>query len=288
MMFFRKMVKVSSYKSILSIIFEWIFIFFCFFLYHKVQSVFLLIFLIPLIATRMYAMYSLLHDGLHYLVHPNKKLNDFVSTYFLAYPLFVSFQSFRKVHLSHHKHLKTERDPESLLLNYAEFNFPMTKIRLAKIILLDLLGINFLRYKIKRLVKANQNWIASNLSIFIFHFLVVSFAYFNGFVTQYFLLWIVPYITVYQVLNRIRLYSEHLNIETNNLYSTRTLKLGFFQKFFLAPYNLGFHTEHHLYPGVPNYNLEELHNYIQINHQTSISFEVETDYFNLLKHMTKK
>lgn len=236
----------------------------------------------------MYAMYSLLHEGLHYLVHPNKKINDFVSTYFLAYPLFVSLESFRKVHLSHHKHLKTENDPESLLLNYTEFHFPMSKIRLAKIILLDLLGVNYLRYKIQRLFKADQSWIVLNLGTWLFHILILFTAYYNGFIMYYLYLWIVPYITVYQVLNRIRLYSEHLNIEINNSYSTRTLKLGFFQKFFLAPYNLGFHTEHHLYPGVPFYNLEELHTYIQTNHKTSTVFEVETNYFNLLKYMIKK
>ena len=30
-------------------------------------------------------------------------------------------------------------------------------------------------------------------------------------------------------------------------------------RFFLQPHHVGYHVEHHLYPGVPHYNLQKLH-----------------------------
>ena len=43
------------------------------------------------------------------------------------------------------------------------------------------------------------------------------------------------------------------------LRSTRTVKTNFLECFLIAPHNVGYHIEHHLYPGVPYYNLPKLH-----------------------------
>ena len=71
------------------------------------------------------------------------------------------------------------------------------------------------------------------------------------------MLWIIPYITIYQALNRFRLYFEHQNLEGREL-KTRSMSFGALLDFFVCPHNLGYHTEHHLYPKVPFYNLKAL------------------------------
>jgi len=43
------------------------------------------------------------------------------------------------------------------------------------------------------------------------------------------------------------------------LTSTRTVKVNWLEQFFIAPHNVGYHLEHHLYPGVPFYHLPKLH-----------------------------
>ena len=43
------------------------------------------------------------------------------------------------------------------------------------------------------------------------------------------------------------------------LSSTRSVKANLLERFFIAPHQVGYHLEHHLYPGVPFYNLPKLH-----------------------------
>ena len=59
----------------------------------------------------------------------------------------------------------------------------------------------------------------------------------------------------------IRSVAEHFGglSYDNLLSSTRTVRTPFIEKFFIAPHNVGYHLEHHLYPGVPYYNLPKLH-----------------------------
>lgn len=286
--FFKQITKVSVFKSLSAIILEWILIISCFLIYIKIKNSLLLFILIPFMATRMYALYSLLHEGVHYLIYPNKKVNDFITKGLLSYPLFVDLVSFRKNHLSHHKFLKTEDDPESLLLNYEEFNFPLQKQILLKILLLDLIGFNFIRYKFIKFKRNRNISIYTSIGPLLFHIVLIGILYYNNLLFYYFLLWIIPYTTFFQVLNRMRLYTEHSNFYDNKLNQYRSLKLNSFQKFFLAPYNLGYHAEHHLFPKVPFYYLPVLHDYLDKSNTKQLKMEVETNYFNLFKYILKK
>jgi fatty acid desaturase len=41
--------------------------------------------------------------------------------------------------------------------------------------------------------------------------------------------------------------------------STRTVNPYFWERWFFGPHNINYHLEHHLFPGVPFYNLPKLH-----------------------------
>jgi fatty acid desaturase len=245
---------------------EWLMIIGAFVLYLWVESIWLLLILIPFIGTRMYALYSLLHDGTHYLLANNKQINDWIAKLFLAWPLFISLETMRASHFQHHRFMQTEKDPEVQHLQYEEFKFPMTKQKFFGIMLKDLSGYHFLKYKYLSVGKwsweeIKKNIVHINRYSILFYLMLASVITFLELWIAFIILWIIPFCTVYIALNRLRAYTEHFNIPDNQ-FNTRSMVLGKVQKFFFCPYNLGFHTEHHLFPNIPNYNLEKLHLYL--------------------------
>ena len=73
--------------------------------------------------------------------------------------------------------------------------------------------------------------------------------------------WIVPYLSTFFMFQYIRSVAEHYGELSYDhlLSSTRSVKPNLIERFFIAPHQVGFHLEHHLYPGVPFYNLPKLH-----------------------------
>lgn len=59
----------------------------------------------------------------------------------------------------------------------------------------------------------------------------------------------------------IRSVAEHFGelAYEDELSSSRTVQPNWLEKILIAPHQEGYHLEHHLYPGVPFYNLPKLH-----------------------------
>jgi fatty acid desaturase len=76
--------------------------------------------------------------------------------------------------------------------------------------------------------------------------------------------WIVPLMTWLKVALRLRTIGEHYGIEYDHmLRQTRTTYPSLIERLLIAPKNIGYHLDHHLYPSVPFYNLPELHRELQ-------------------------
>ena len=97
------------------------------------------------------------------------------------------------------------------------------------------------------------------ISFYIVLFTVLTVA---GLWKYYLLFWIVPYLSTFFMFQYIRSVAEHFGelAYDHLLTSTRSVKATLIEQFFLAPHNVGYHLEHHLYPGVPFYHLPKLHN----------------------------
>ena len=291
----RRLSNLNPYKSLLVLFVEWLLIIsaIVLHLYFSNPAIYLIAWII--IGTRMYALYSLLHDGLHYLLFPNRKVNDIICKVFLAWPLFISFATMRNNHLAHHKFLKTPADPEAVHLNYSEFKFPQPKRELALTFFKDICGINFIFYKAKKIRSfiGGQKQLSTNgipagrhenqIYPVIYYSVILFSVFYLGWVNDFILYWLVPYITLYQVLNRVRLSAEHFNLGSEDKFLTRTMKLSKLESFLMSPHNLGYHTEHHLYPSVPFYHLTELHQKLMVDDEYRRNISIQTSYINLLK-----
>lgn len=234
------------------------------------------------IGNRQYAAYSLLHDGIHFLLHPDRRKNEFMARWLLAVPLGIPLKKMRKNHLNHHRHLGHDSDPETLHLSYPEFRFPMSLWSFMKITLLDLSGLNWMRYRLKA---SFQNFKAGDYKLFftgvlpfIISALLISFP--AG--IYFFFLWVFPLISVFQWLSRIRLSTEHFLLADHNSFGTRTMKTGKMESILFSPGNLGYHTEHHLFPQVPAHRLPELHRLLMKENAYRKGLEVCSSYSALI------
>ncbi|MCE7925518.1 MAG: hypothetical protein DYG98_20895 [Haliscomenobacteraceae bacterium CHB4] len=102
---------------------------------------------------------------------------------------------------------------------------------------------------------------SNNIPRILFYALLVAVLTAGGWWYYYLLFWIVPYLSAFFMFQYIRSVAEHFGDlgYDHLLTSTRSVRPTLVERFFLAPHQVGYHLEHHLYPGVPFYHLPSLH-----------------------------
>ena len=216
----------------------------------------------------MHALAILMHDATHYRFLKNRKWNDIITNVTTMYPLFTSLEQYRQNHLRHHKHLNTEHDPDWVSkLGVEAFQFPKTKKEFLWIVFSYLTlyrGVRDAIWFLKRFSapQKKQPAQAGNKALRL-AFYIVLFTVLTVFgLWKYFALyWVAPYLSTFFMFQYVRSVAEHFGeLEHDHaLTSSRTVKANALERFFFAPHNVGYHLEHHLYPGVPFYNLPALH-----------------------------
>jgi len=74
-------------------------------------------------------------------------------------------------------------------------------------------------------------------------------------------LWLLPYLTVWRVINRLRSIAEHggLRESDDRRETTHSVRQHFPARFALVPYNIGWHLAHHVDSGIPFRHLPRFH-----------------------------
>lgn len=287
----KELSLLTPWKSLLAIAMQWLLIVSAIALHRLFPTVLVYIPVWLIISGSLYGMYSLLHDAIHYSITRNKRLNDLIGQVFLGFPLWIPLPEMRQAHLDHHRYLQTEKDPEFKHLQYKEFQFPKSRMEWVMIFLGDLSGINFAYYKMQKLLAMLRRPSALKLSdlwpLLLVLVLAASALYLHCW-KALLLYWLIPYATLYQLLNRIRLSTEHFHIDGDNPYKTRSVLPRAPFKWLLAPYNLGYHLDHHLYPSVPFYQLPRLHRLLmEHNAEFRAHALVEPGYLSVYKHFIR-
>ena len=73
--------------------------------------------------------------------------------------------------------------------------------------------------------------------------------------------WLLPYLTVWRVINRLRSIAEHggLRRSADRRETTHSVRQHLASRFLLVPYRIGWHLAHHVDSGIPFRNLPALH-----------------------------
>jgi len=208
----------------------------------------------------MYARFAILmHEAAHKLLFTNKRVNDWVGTWLVAYPTWTPIGLYRRGHFAHHKEEFGPNEPDLAFYGGYRCDHRTLTRRLVR----DAVGIsgwkNFtplfrsLKYSAYR--RTSLSIIAVQLVLW-----AVLWAA-TGRWWIYPLLWWLPWMTQWRVINRLRAIAEHGGLEagTDRRVTTHNVRQRWVARFWFVPYNTGWHLAHHVDMGVPWRNLPRYH-----------------------------
>ena len=229
-----------------------------------------------LIGTLQYHLNVLGHDGLHYLLSNSRPINDALCRWLLHGPHGAPLGAMRRNHLNHHTQFGGEADLDRQYYDTRRFASAAAFRRwlggalvggMTLPIILKLLDRGSgsgaaaaaktavpLAQKGRALdlvsVVVSQAWIAAACWLI------------TGWWFAYALLWLLPMLTVMVGLNSLRSCLEHAQPASGEpgLHSFISNPI---ERFFLSPFNMNVHAEHHLVPAVPWHHLPALRRFLQ-------------------------
>jgi fatty acid desaturase len=220
-----------------------------------------------IVATRQNVLGLLVHEQAHHLGFVSRWGDLFVNLT-AAYPLIVlRVGDYAQVHLMHHKHFFRENDPDFRRKSGEDWTFPMKRWRLLRLFARDLLGLNFGRtFKGKKMQggkatpfrrkMAIPGWVHGAYLAGVVGVLVATGAW-----TLALLYWVLPLLTVFQVIVRWGALCEHkYNLRDAALEdATPVITLSWWEKLLLPNLNFHLHLYHHYFANVSFSNLPKLH-----------------------------
>jgi fatty acid desaturase len=271
----------SDARGFFAIASTWAIIAASFALLARFPNPFVFVLVVIVLGGRQLALAILTHEAAHRSLFATRALNDVLTDWLCARPIWNDVARYREHHIRHHAHTNTERDPDASLSH----PFPTTRVSLARKLLRDLafvsglrrilglvlMDIGVLEYTVAADVKSRprngRTWvdyaregirnmsgmIVTNVALFL-----VLFALGVGWV---YVAWVVAYLTTFSLFVRIRSLAEHACTEqTEDIFmNTRTTRAGFLARMTVAPVHVNYHIEHHALVSVPYYRLPALH-----------------------------
>ena len=212
----------------------------------------------------MHARFAILmHESAHRLLFTNKRINDVVGTWLIAYPAMVPIALYRRSHFAHHREEFGPEEPDIAFYS----GYPCEPADLRRRLIRDAIGVS--GYKnFKALVgaafKAPSRKVASSI-------LLVQAALFGlfwlgtGAWWSYLVFWWLPWMTQWRVLNRLRAIAEHggMSKSDDRRLTTHNVRQHWLARFWFVPYNTGWHLAHHVDMGIPWHNLPAYHRELQ-------------------------
>jgi fatty acid desaturase len=271
--------EISTSKTLLYLLADYLLLSLCFFAVNYFDSTWVYLIAFIIIARTQLALAILMHDASHRRLSESRSTNDFIGQFLVAAPLFFSMFSYQKYHLKHHRIPMETDDPDISLTG----GYPIAKQSFLRKIFRDISGVSYFKfigyfiYRARRNQNSNTKKSSEHsrlesyqrativFSIVLANLFIFMIFYFLGNPSFYLLFWFLPMVTLLQLLLRVRGITEHagyLPVKSNNLadqaHLSRTI-VNPIQTFFFAPHNVHYHIEHHVYPGIPHYNLAKVH-----------------------------
>jgi fatty acid desaturase len=201
----------------------------------------------------------LTHEAAHRLLFSSRRANDLVGTWLLAAPALMPLELYRRSHMAHHRDEFGPDEPD--LAFYA--GYPCTPAALVRRLARDAVGISgwknltplfgALKSPKGRRVTGGILWVQAC-------FWAISWAA-TGAWWAYPLLWLLPWMTQWRVLNRLRAIAEHggMHRSDDRRLATHSVTQHLLARCWLVPYNTGWHLAHHVDMGIPWRHLLRYH-----------------------------
>ncbi|MGZ3686712.1 MAG: fatty acid desaturase family protein [Bdellovibrionota bacterium] len=201
---------------------------------------------------------TFMHECTHSILFKARWKNT-VFGMFAMIPFLISYMSFREDHLVHHRYNRSPKDPDAvfygkrgvldflMFYGYCFFGVPLSLAQFGAI------------YAVTSLkgTKALLHW-GEMIAHAVIAYFVLSWANNQGILAPVLKVWLYPFL-FFGLFNSMRFIAEHYGTPYNagQLAGTRTITSNPLTSFFWN--NINWHIGHHVYPAVPWYNLQKLH-----------------------------
>jgi len=236
---------------------------------------------VALLGGQQLACAVLAHEAAHTTLFKTRWMNEVLTDWLVARPIWSDVKRYRQHHMGHHAHTGTDDDPDMSLVH----PFPGSRASMRRKLLRDLSGrsglrrvigligmdLGILRYTVaadvERLPQKGRTWrdylrdgVRNMGPVLIANGVLASVLAAFGALWVY-AAWVVAYLTTFSLYLRIRSIAEHACTEggTDVLKNTRTTRANWLARLTVAPFQVNYHVEHHLMASVPYYRLKKLH-----------------------------
>jgi fatty acid desaturase len=173
----------------------------------------------------------------------------------LAYPTFQAMLAYRRAHFAHHRDEMGPDEPDADL--YA--GYPVPRDSWHRKLRRDATG-NSAYKNFKGLYYSLRHGRREAIYILAVQLVMlgVSIAFMRPLA---YVVWILSWSTLWKVSNRLRAIAEHGGMErsSDRRRTTHVIRQRRFSRYWMVPYNTGWHLAHHVDMGVPWRNLPALH-----------------------------
>ncbi len=202
----------------------------------------------------------LMHEAAHRLLFANRKANDFVGKWLIAFPAFVPIDLYRRGHMAHHREEFGPNEPDIPLYR----GYPIPRDSMLRKLRRDALGITGwkLTKGLFRGVSASDAKVRGQArGIVAAQLVMLAIFTVAGHPWMYFILWFLPHLTVWRVINRLRSIAEHggMKHSPDRRETTHSVHQHWAARLTIVPYFTGWHLAHHVDSGIPMRNLPRLH-----------------------------
>jgi fatty acid desaturase len=220
------------------------------------------------IGRQLRALECLVHEASHFNWSRNhRRVNDILASLLAGLPTGAKVETYRASHLLHHGRFGTAEDPD--LARYRQLNAEGVRRTSVRTFAWDIL-IRLPRYQL--------GWVQSMKTSplvyaapFVWCAAIITVPAFFAFGAQGAVvgsaIWLAAYLLSLPVIRFVGEASEHVYSTTRTVFDATISNLGFLQRHLIHPLNDGYHTVHHMWPGVPHHQLRRLHEQLMIADQ---------------------
>jgi fatty acid desaturase len=195
------------------------------------------------------------HEAAHRILFSNRRVNDFVGRWPISYPTLLAMQAYRRAHFAHHRDEMGPDEPDATL--YA--GYPVPRDSWHRKLRRDLLGNSGWK-NLKGVYYAARKGRREAYYILAVQALMLGAAVLAGRPLAY-VVWLGSWMTLWKVSNRLRAIAEHGGMERSpdRRRTTHVIRQHRIARYWMVPYNTGWHLAHHADMAVPWYNLPRFH-----------------------------
>tara|TARA_Y100000590_G_scaffold81650_1_gene90816 strand:- start:305 stop:1240 length:936 start_codon:yes stop_codon:yes gene_type:complete len=204
-------------------------------------------------------LFILHHEAAHRVLFSDRRVNDLVGINLIGWLTFgTGGHGYRIGHINHHRDEFGPKEPDFLLYS----QYPISAASMRRKHRRDLTGVSafrIVRPRFQRLGETRHRRLTYRFLAG--QALVFGVFWAAGYPWLYPLLWVLPWATLYQGLNRIRAIAEHggMTRSPDRRSTTHHVHQSLVARMVMVPFGVGYHLAHHADMTVPYRNLPRLH-----------------------------